>query len=180
MKIGNKFQTLAAVGIMSLSLAAPAILAQSPTTQQSDSAKAGKRFGGHGGGREGHRGHRGGMGHIFAALNLTDAQKEQAKQIRESHKASLTAIRDQIRAMHQELRQSENGGTFNESLAAQKLAEIAPLQAKMMAEEFQIRQQMLGILTPEQKAKLDQMRSEWKAKRDEWKSKRAGSGAPQS
>jgi protein CpxP len=120
------------------------------------------------------------MGHIFAALNLTDAQKEQAKQIRESHKASMTAIRSEIRAKHQELRQGENGGTFNEALAAQKLAEIAPLQAKMMAEEFQIRQQMLGILTPEQKAKLDQMRSEWKAKRDEWKSKKAGSGAPQS
>jgi Spy/CpxP family protein refolding chaperone len=36
-----------------------------------------------------------------------------------------------------------------------------------MGEEFQIRQQMLGILTPEQKAKLEQRRNEWKSKKAE-------------
>ena len=104
---------------------------------------------------------------MFRALDLTDAQKAQAKQIREGHQASIQALREQIRAKHMEIRQSEQGGTFNEALATQKLTEVAGIQAKLMGEEFQIRQQMLSLLTPEQKTKLDQLRTEWKAKRAE-------------
>ncbi|MDX6711409.1 MAG: periplasmic protein CpxP/Spy [Blastocatellia bacterium] len=163
----NKLQSLAAVGIMSLSLAAPVVFGQGTTAQQggttTNSSKEGK--GGHGrrGGKFGHRG----MGGIFHALDLTDAQKAQAKQIRESHQASIQALRGEIRAKHKEIRQSQQGGTFNEALATQKLTEIAGTQAKLMGEEFQIRQQMLSLLTPEQKTKLDQLRTEWKAKRAE-------------
>jgi len=163
----NKLQSLAAVGIMSLSLAAPVVFGQGTTAQQGDtktnSSKEGKGWHGGRGGDFGHRG----MGGIFHALDLTDAQKAQAKQIRESHQAAIQALREQIRAKHMEIRQSEQGGTFNEALATQKLTEIAGTQAKLMGEEFQIRQQMLSLLTPEQKAKLDQLRNEWKAKRAE-------------
>jgi protein CpxP len=176
MKLGDKFQRIAAVGIMSLSLAAPVVLAQTGNTQQGDTGKTEPGF--RRDGRRGGHGRRGFGGRMFGFLNLTDAQKEQVKQIRESHKASLVAIRQQIQAKHRELRQSEAGGTFNESLAAQKLAEIAPLQARMMAEEFQIRQQTLAILTPEQKAKLDQAREQFKNRRNQWKNRRSEGGAP--
>jgi protein CpxP len=167
MSINHKLQSLAAVGIMSLSLAVPVVFGQGTPAQQGDtttnSPKDGKGWHGRRGGGFGHHG----MGGIFRALNLTDAQKAQAKQIRESHQASIQALREQIRAKHMEIRQSEQGGTFNEALATQKLTEVAGIQAKLMGEEFQIRQQMLSLLTPEQKAKLDQLRTEWKAKRAE-------------
>jgi protein CpxP len=107
------------------------------------------------------------MGRAFQALNLTDAQKAQAKQIRESHRDAIVALRNQIKAKRSEIRASEQGGMFNEALAAQKLTEAAAIQAKLMGEKFQIRQQMLAVLTPEQKTKLDQMRTEWKAKKAE-------------
>jgi protein CpxP len=166
MNIIHKFQGLAAVGIMSLSLAAPAVFAQSTPAQQGgdQQSQAGveKGFGGH------HRGHgRHGMGRAFQALNLTDAQKAQAKQIRESHRDAIVALRTQIKAKRSEIRASEQGGTFNEALATQKLTEAAAIQAKLMGEKFQIRKQMMAVLTPEQKTKLDQMRTEWKAKRAE-------------
>jgi protein CpxP len=168
MKLNHKLQSLAVVGIMSLSLAAPLAFAQNTTGQQEGSATEGQKEGRHrhGGGR-GEKHGRGMGGMMFRGLDLTDAQKAQAKQIHESHSASVKALRQQIRAKHQEIRQAEQGGTFNEALATQKLTEVASIQAKLMGEEFQIRQQMLGILTPEQKAKLEQRRNEWKSKRAE-------------
>jgi protein CpxP len=172
MKINHKLQSLAVVGIMSLALAAPLAFAQNTTGQQEGSAteaqKEGRHRHGEGrGGWEGRGEKRGMGGMMFRGLDLTDAQKAQAKQIHESHSASVNALRQQIRAKHQEIRQAEQGGTFNEALATQKLTEVASIQAKLMGEEFQIRQQMLGILTPEQKAKLEQRRNEWKSKKAE-------------
>jgi Spy/CpxP family protein refolding chaperone len=63
------------------------------------------------------------------------------------------------------LRQASEGGTFNEALATQKLTEMAGLQAKLMGARFQLHQQMLSVLTPEQKAQLDQMKAQFKAHR---------------
>ena len=68
-------------------------------------------------------------------------------------------------AKRQELRAASEGGTFNEALATQKLQEMAGLQAKLMGEEFKNRQEMLSILTPEQKTQLEQKRAEFKNKR---------------
>jgi Spy/CpxP family protein refolding chaperone len=72
------------------------------------------------------------------------------------------------------LRQASEGGTFNEALATQKLTEMAGLQAKLMGARFQLRQQMLSVLTPEQKAQLDQMKAQFKAHRG---GRRGGAGS---
>jgi Spy/CpxP family protein refolding chaperone len=63
------------------------------------------------------------------------------------------------------LRQASEGGTFNEALATQKLTEMASLQAKMMGEEIKLHQEMLSVLTPEQKAQLEQSKAQFKARR---------------
>ena len=106
-------------------------------------------------------------------LGLTDAQVVQAKQIRDSHRETLAGLRNQMRAKREEIRESEKTGTFNEALVNQKLTEIAGIQTKLMGEEFQMRQQFLALLTPEQKTKLDQMRAEFKAKHAERRAPRA-------
>ena len=100
----------------------------------------------------------------FGNLDLTDAQKTQMKQIRESHSQSLRPLMEQLRAKHQELRQASEGSTFNEALVTQKLTEMAPLEAKLQGEQFRLRQEMIAILTPDQKAKLDQSREQFKSK----------------
>jgi Spy/CpxP family protein refolding chaperone len=65
------------------------------------------------------------------------------------------------------LRQASEGGTFNEALATQKLTEAAGLRAKLMGEQFKMRQEMQSVLTAEQKTQLEQKRAEFKAKRGE-------------
>jgi periplasmic protein CpxP/Spy len=163
MNFGNKLGRLAAAGLLSVSFAVPAVLAQSPAgTQGGDKPEA--REGKWRGGRHGRFGH---GGFMFSKLNLSDAQKAQIKQIRDSHRDSMTALRNELRAKRQELRQAEQGGTFDQSLATQKLTEMAPIQARMMGEMAQIRQQTLAVLTPEQKAQVDQWKAEAKARRAE-------------
>jgi periplasmic protein CpxP/Spy len=156
MKKLNRFQSVAAALILAVAVAIPVVLAQS--TGNDD------------GGRRGHRGHfgkRGGEGRIFSQLDLTDAQKDQIKAIHEKSRESMRPLMEQIRAKRQEIRQANEGGTVDEALVRQKLTEIAPLEAKMMAERARIHQETLSVLTPEQKTKLEQMREQFKSRRFE-------------
>ncbi|MEK6299714.1 MAG: Spy/CpxP family protein refolding chaperone [Acidobacteriota bacterium] len=154
----SRIKKVAIAAVMAIAVAVPIAIAQS-TEHGSDRGRTGHP-GDHGGrgGREG----RGMMG--FGNLDLTDAQKTQMKQIRESHSQSLRPIMEQIHAKRQELRQASEGTTFNETLVTQKLTEIAPLEAKLQGEHFRLRQEMISILTPEQKAKLEQSRDQFKSK----------------
>ena len=115
------------------------------------------------------RGMRGGG--FFKQLNLTEDQKTKIKQIRESFAATNKPLREQLRAKRQELRQASEGGTFNEALATQKLTEIAPLEAKLMAGRAKLHQEMLSVLTAEQKAQLEQSRAQFKTRRGEMRNR---------
>ena len=104
-------------------------------------------------------------GMMFRGINLTDDQKAKLKGIGESFRGRTQPLREQLRAKRQELRQANEGGTFNEALATQKLQESAGLEAKLMGEQFRMRQEMLAVLTPEQKTQLEQKRAEFKARK---------------
>jgi protein CpxP len=166
MKKFANFKMLALVSLSSIVLVASVAFAQTATTTQSDQNKARGEWRGRGGRGEGRQGdHRGGFGGggMFAKLNLTDAQKASMKQIRESFGERTKSLREQLRAKRQGLRQANDGGTFTDALVTQNLSESAGLQAKLMGEEFNLRQEMLAVLTPEQKTQLDQMRQQFKS-----------------
>jgi protein CpxP len=174
MKKLGKIKTLTIASLSAVALAAPIALAQSTSTSQDQQQVTGQRHGGRGKGwgkgegrGKGWAGERGGRMHgmMFGGLNLTDDQKAKMKQIGQSFRESTQSLREQLRAKRQELRQANEGGTFNEALATQKLQESASLQAKLMGEQFRMRQEMLSVLTPEQKTQLEQKRAEFKAKR---------------
>ena len=151
----NRIQKFAIAAVMAIAVAVPVAIAQSNDPGQA------KGRGGHWG-EHGRRGGRGMMG--FRNLDLTDAQKAQMKQIRESQGQSLRPVMEQIRAKRQEIRQASEGGAFNEALVTQKLIEIAPLEAKLQGERFRLHQEMMSVLTPEQKAKFEQSREQFKSK----------------
>jgi protein CpxP len=154
----SRIKKIAIACAMVCALAVPVVLAQS----SGDDTKGGRH------GRHGGRGDFAMMG--FRQLDLSDAQKAQLKQIHESHRQAIAPIAEQIRAKRQEMRAASEGGTVNEAVITQKLTEIAPLEAKMIAERARIHQESLAVLTAEQKAKLDQMREQAKAR---WAERRA-------
>jgi periplasmic protein CpxP/Spy len=170
MKRLGKLKTLTIASLSVVALAAPIAFAQTASTTQ-DTQQVGRGEGRHGGwenkeGR-GKRGMHGGRMHgmMFRDLNLTDDQKTRMKQIGQSFQERTQSLRAELRAKRQELRQASEGGTFNEALATQKLQESASLQAKLMGEQFKMRQEMQSVLTPEQKSLMEQKRAEFKAKR---------------
>ncbi len=168
-------------GLSALALAAPVALAQTAGSEQSGQMQRAERSG-----KGGHRGHRGGgkhgrggrFGGGFRGIELTDAQKASMKQLREAFGERTKSLREQLHAKRQELRQAESGATFNEALAAQKLSETAGLQARLMAEGFKLRQDSLALLTPEQKAQLEQRKQQREQRREQWKAQR-NQAAPQ-
>ena len=155
----GRIKTVAIATLSAIALAASIAVAQTVPTNQ------GTQQGTHAG-RGGHKGW-GGMreGGFFKQLNLTDDQKAKMKQIRETFAQTNKPLRDQLRAKRQELRQASEGGTFNEALATQKLTEMASLEAKLMGEQFKVHQEMLSVLTTEQKAQLEQSKAQFKARR---------------
>jgi len=162
------FKTLAIATLSAIALATSIAVAQTVSTGQ-DNAK-GAHKGWHDGGARGQgREHGwGGMrGNAFRQLNLTEDQKAKMKQIRETFAQTNKPLMDQLRAKRQELRQTNEGGTFNEALATQKLTEMASLEAKLMGERFKLHQETLSVLTAEQKAQLEQSKAQFKARRGE-------------
>jgi len=181
MKKLGRIQKLGLAGLSALALATPVALAQTAGTEQGGQTTRAERRGkgGHRGGKRG--GEFGGRGGHFGGLRgveLTDAQQASLKQLRQSFGERTKSLREQLHARRQELRQAESGATFNEALAAQKLTETAGLQAKLMAEEFKLRQESLALLTPEQKTQLEQRRQQREQRREQWKAQR-GTQAPQ-
>jgi len=157
---------LGKIKILTISAVAAIALAGSIAIAQTiRSGPQGKRdHGAWGEGREwGARGH----GGMFRGIDLTDDQKTRLQQISQSFDERTKPLREQLQAKRQELRAVSEGSTFDEALATQKLQDMAGLQAKLMGEEFKQRQEMLSILTPEQKTQYEQKRAEFKNKRGE-------------
>lgn len=133
--------------------------------------------------RHGERGrHRGGhgmdggfMGGRFAEkLNLTDAQKDQMKQIATRFQESTSALRGELRGGKEDMFGLLNGGAFDEAAVraaaqarASKHVEMEVARARMMSE-------MYAILTPEQKAQLAAQHQQMQQKRQEWRSRHGG------
>lgn len=178
MKRLGKIKTLAIASIAAVALAAPIALAQTGggAQDQSPQGKDGwhKREGrgGRGGRHFGGRGFGGG----FRGVELTEEQQARLQQMRQSFGERTQGLRQQLREKQREVREASQGATFNEALAAQKLTEAAQLQARLMGEEFRLRQESLSVLTAEQRAQMEQRRAERESRRGE---RRARRGQPQ-
>jgi protein CpxP len=160
-KLGKK-RMLIIVGLSVLSTAAVSAVALSVPIVAAQTARIMR--GGHERGR-GWGGRGEGMhGGMLRGINLTDDQKAKMKQISQGFSESTKALRQELQTKRQALRQASEGGTFDEALTTQKLTEMAGLEAKLMGERFKMRQQLLSLLTPEQKTQLEQKRAEFKAR----------------
>ena len=177
MKKLGKFKILSIASLAAIALAVPIAYTQTTSTNQVTRGEGHGRGEGQGWGDRGGRGpggERGGgmQGGMFRGITLTDDQKVKMKQISQSFRERTQALHEALGAKRQELRQATEGGTFDEALVTQKLQESASLEAKLMGEQFKMRQEMQSVLTTEQKAQIEQKRAEFKAKggeRDERK-----------
>jgi protein CpxP len=145
---------------------------------QDGGAQAGRQSG-----HKGHKGFRGGRGgrgffggRMAERLNLTDAQKEQMRQIAERYRESTRALRQQARAARNAGGDAFSG-TFDE--AAVRAAAQARANAHVELEVAQARMasEMYAVLTPEQKAQLEAARQQREQRRQERRNRRQAQGS---
>jgi len=97
------------------------------------------------------RGHRGGFGRIAAKLNLTDAQKQQLKDIRTASREQNKQLYADFHAKLQELRALKQA---NDPKADDVKAQLKAMRPQLEAARKASREAMLNILTPEQRDQL--------------------------
>jgi Spy/CpxP family protein refolding chaperone len=99
--------------------------------------------------------HRAGFGRIAAKLNLTDAQRQQLKDI---HTASREQNQQLYAAFHAKLQEFRALKQANDPKADDMKAELKAMRPQMEAARQARREAMLNILTPEQRDQLNAAR----------------------
>lgn len=98
-----------------------------------------------------------GFGFIARNLNLTDAQKDQAKQIMASEKTNFKPLMQQMRQSKMQERQLVEAATFDQTQAQTLAAQQSQITAQLNVEKMRMESQLYQILTQEQKDKLNSM-----------------------
>ena len=158
MSFRNKFFSILTVagGIVVFSAFA---MAQDTTTTTASPNKAerpdkgrgfGQGKGGHGG-FEGRRGPGGDVMGVLRGLNLTDAQKTQIHQILESNKPDQSSMETA-----RTLAKARRDGT----ITAEQQNQLKALRQEQQAKAKSVHEQILGVLTADQKAQIEQRKQQ--------------------
>lgn len=114
----------------------------------------------------------------FHAVNLTDTQKTQIKQLYQNAKPTMKPLFEQLRQNHEAMIQLVTSGEFSQAkaqaLAAQSsqlLSQLAVLHASITAQAFQ-------LLTPEQKTQMTQVLAERQQRMQQWMQQHQQSETP--
>lgn len=103
-------------------------------------------------------------GHIAQALNLTDAQKQQAQTIFQQAQLSAQPIRQELKQNREKLSAAAKMGNSEGDI--QKLAtEQGRLLGKLIAIHTEASSKFYQMLTPEQRVKDDQLHQQLREKR---------------
>lgn len=154
-----------------MALAGVGVVAQQTGQGQDGSqGRAGREGRGRGKGFEGDRG--GFPGRFAEKLNLTDAQKEQMRQIAARFRESTKALRQQERGRERDGFDAFKGGTFDEAAVRAAAQQRANAQVEFEVARARMMYEMYNVLTPEQKAQLAQERQQREQKRQEWRARR--------
>lgn len=144
--------------IFGIAAAAILIAASIFVIAQRSGGKGGHEFG------RGTGGHGGGIEMALRGLDLTDEQKPKVKEVMEAAKTTTEALMEQTRANHEKIRGLGTDGKFDQAQVEALATEQGNLMAKMIVEKEKVKAQIFALLTDEQKAKAETMRSKFEEK----------------
>lgn len=153
----KKVRTLALAGALAGILAAGSALAQPPVEGGPGRGPRGGGFG-----RDGGFGRGGGE---LRGLNLTDAQQEQIRTLRDQHREQTHAAETRLRAALQAQRKAVETAPLDESAIRATTQELAEAQTELAIERAKLHAQVSALLTPEQKAQAARLRAERDSRR---------------
>ena len=108
------------------------------------------------------RGLRGGLARFddfgLRGIELTDAQRDQIRAIRESHREATRAVHSKLRDAHRALAEAARADTIDEAAIRARSTEVATAMADEAILRAKVRNEVLAVLTAEQQAKLKEQR----------------------
>jgi protein CpxP len=150
----NRFRSLAwGVALVAL-LATSVAYAQEPP---------GGGFGGRGGRGFGP----GGPGLVLNELNLTDAQREQVREIRGRYREQIQTLSRRLGDLTAKQRQAIETVPVNETLITSATQDMTQAEVEVAIQEARINADIWSVLTPEQQAKATKLRAERKAQMEQ-------------
>ena len=152
MKAKFNFSAVAGVLLIALGVAGVAI---------------GQGMHGHGGGMGpdfgfGFGGHM--MGYFSDVLDLSQAQQDQIKAILNKEKPTVQPLMKQLMQAHQDLEKLEESGTFDEAKVRALAAQNTQTLTELIVQKARIHSEVMQVLTPDQKTKLQQLHAKHQAR----------------
>ena len=98
-------------------------------------------------------------------VELTDAQKEQLRSIRESHKQEFEQVGARLREAHQGLATAVDAQTVDEATIRARSTTLATALADEAILRAKVRAEVQGILTAEQLQKMQERKAEMQKRR---------------
>jgi periplasmic protein CpxP/Spy len=117
-----------------------------------------------GGGRFGGPGAPGPLGLELRALNLTDAQREQVREIRERSREQMRAALQRLSEASDKQRQAIETLPVNETLITSATQDMTQAQVEVAIQQARLNADVWSALTPEQQAQATKLRAERKAR----------------
>lgn len=114
----------------------------------------------------------------FHAVDLTDAQKTQIKQLFDSAKPTMKPLFEQLRQNHQAMLQLVTSGSFNQAKAQALAAQSSQILSQLAVQHASINAQAYQLLTPEQKTQMSQALAERQQRMEQWMQRHQQSDAP--
>ena len=97
---------------------------------------------------------------LLEQLQVSDDQRSQIQSIFTDGRETLRPLIQQLREKHAALQEAARGQPFDETLVHSQAQEIADVQARLIVARAQLRNQVLAVLTDEQKSRLSELRAE--------------------
>jgi Spy/CpxP family protein refolding chaperone len=95
--------------------------------------------------------------HIARELNLSEAQKAQIKTFLEAGHTTMAPLQQKMDDVHKQLEVATANGQFDEAQVRALATQQAQIMVETIVEHQRLKSKIYGLLTPEQRAKADEM-----------------------
>ena len=112
-------------------------------------------------------------------LNLTDAQQQQIKAIRDRHRDESQQLGERLRTALEEQRKAVETEPVNDSLIRQATQQLSDVEADVAVAQAHVRSEVLAVLTADQKAQLKKMQADRQAQTRQLRQRFQGRGQRQ-
>jgi protein CpxP len=102
----------------------------------------------------------GDIGLPLRALDLTEAQREQVKQVMQSHQTEFKEIGDRLRTARQALDAAVTADTLDEQAVRARATEAAAIEGDAAVLRAKVHQEVYGLLTSEQQTRAKELKAQ--------------------